>query len=257
MTTHVRFDADRATHLAVITIDRPQARNAVNGEMAAAIEAAVDEIEADDALWVTIVTGTSEVFCAGGDLREVAAGSSAMRTKRGGFAGLVRRERRTPLIAAVEGIAVGGGLEIVLAADLAVAGAGARFGIPEVKRSVLAAAGGLFRLGRTIPPRIAMEWALTGDFASAERAYELGLLNDVVPDGTALDAARALAARITVNAPLAVQLSRSVMLEATSLPEDQAWDVNREAMREIGRTNDFREGLAAFAEKRPPEWTAT
>lgn len=253
----VRFEPDRESHIAVITLDRPEARNAVNGEMAAAIEDALDTIEADASLWVTIVTGTREMFCSGGDLKEVAAGSGAMRTKRGGFAGIIRRERDTPLIAAVEGPAVGGGTEIVLASDLVVAGQSARFGIPEVKTSVIAAAGGLFRLGRTIPPRIAMEWALTGDLFPAQRAYELGLINAVVPDGTALEAALELAGRITLNAPLAVQLSRHVMLDATYLPEDEAWERNREAMKAVGKTNDFREGLTAFAEKRRPNWTAT
>lgn len=253
----VRFEPDHDAHVGVITLDRPEARNAVNGEMAAAVEEALDAIEADDTLWVTIVTGTREVFCSGGDLKEIAAGSGAMRTQRGGFAGLVRRERAKPLIAAVEGPAVAGGTEIVLASDLVVAGESARFGLPEVKTSLIAAAGGLFRLGRRIPPTIAMEWALTGDYFPAARAAELGLLNEVVPDGTALEAALRLAARITANAPLAVQLSRAVMLEATPLPEDQAWQRNKQAMRDIGKTNDFREGLAASAEKRNPTWTAS
>lgn len=253
----VRFESDRQSHTAVITLDRPEARNAVNGEMAAAIEEAVDTVEADDALWLTIVTGTRDIFCSGGDLKEVAAGSGAMRTKRGGFAGLVRRERRKPMICAVEGVAVAGGTEIVLSCDLVVAGESARFGIPEVRTSLVAAAGGLFRLGRVIPPRMAMEWALTGDFFPAARAYELGLINQVVPDGTALEAAHAVAARITRNAPLAVQLSRQLMREATYLPEDEAWALNREAMQAIGRTRDFTEGLKAFAEKRKPDWTAS
>lgn len=253
----VRFEPDHDAHVGLITLDRPEARNAVNGEMAAAIESALDEIESDDGLWVTIVTGTAEMFCSGGDLKEIAAGSGAMRTKRGGFAGIVRRERAKPLLAAVEGPAVAGGTEIVLASDLVVAGESARFGLPEVRTSLIAAAGGLFRLGRKIPPTIAMEWALTGDYFPASRAAELGLVNEVVPDGTALDAARRFAARITANAPLAVQLSRAVMLEATDLPDDEAWQRNRAAMREIGKTNDFREGLKAAAEKRPPKWTAS
>ncbi|SHH04424.1 enoyl-CoA hydratase [Jatrophihabitans endophyticus] len=253
----VQFEPDPDTHVAVIRLDRPEARNAVTGDMAEAIEAALDTVEGDDRLWVTVVTGTDDVFCSGGDLREVAAGDPRMRTRRGGFAGIVRRERRKPLVAAVEGPAVGGGTEIVLASDLVVAGDGATFGLPEVRNSLLAAAGGLFRLGRHIPPTVAMQWALTGDYFPAARAYELGLINEVVPAGDALRAARELAARICRNAPLAVQHSRAVMLEATWLPEDEAWRRNTEAMRELGRTADFHEGMAAAAEKRPPKWTAS
>lgn len=253
----VRFEPDHDTHVGLIALDRPEARNAVNGEMAEAIEESLDAIEDDDALWATLVTGTRDMFCSGGDLKEIAAGSGAMRTKRGGFAGIVWRERTKPLIAAVEGPAVAGGTEIVLAADLIVAGESARFGIPEVKTSLIAGAGALFRLGRTIPPTIAMEWALTGDYFPAARAAELGLINAVVSDGTALEEAMRLAARITANAPLAVQHSRAVMLEATHLAEEQAWQRNKEAMRAIGKTNDFREGLNASAEKRRPKWTAS
>lgn len=253
----VRFEPDHDAHVGLITLDRPEARNAVNGEMAEAIESALDAVEDDESLWVSVVTGTREMFCSGGDLKEIAAGSGAMRTKRGGFAGIVRRERTKPLIAAVEGPAVAGGTEIVLASDLVIAGEGARFGIPEVKTGLVAGAGGLFRLGRTVPPKIAMEWALTGDHVPAARAAELGMINEVVPDGTALESALRLAARITANSPLAVQHSRAVMLEATHLPEHEAWQRNNTALRAIGKTNDFREGLQAAAEKRRPEWTAS
>lgn len=251
----VHFDKDPDAHVAVIRIERPEARNAITAEMANAIECALDEVEADDALWLTVITGTRDTFCSGGDLREVAAGVNGMRTKRGGFAGIVRREHAKPLIAAVEGPAVGGGTEIVLACDLVVAGEDAQFGIPEVRTSLIAGAGALFRLGRTIPPRIAMEWALTGDHFPARRAYELGLINAVVPSGTALEAALELAGRVNANAPLAVRISRRLVREATYLVEDEAWERNREAMREVGRTQDFREGLAAFAEKRRPAWS--
>jgi enoyl-CoA hydratase len=252
------FDVDTGTHVATITIDRPEARNAVNGDVARGIEEAIDAVEDDDRIWVSILTGTPPVFCAGADLKVVGAGRAAeMRTKRGGFAGIVRRERRKPIIAAVEGPALAGGTEIILACDLVVAGVGATFGIPEVRRCIVAGGGGLFRLGRRIPYAIAMEWALTGDAYSATRAAELGLINQVVPDGGALEGARALAARVCVNAPLAVQHSRGVVIDATYLPEDEAWSRSNEAVRAIATTNDFREGVQAFIEKRPPVWTAT
>jgi enoyl-CoA hydratase len=254
----VLFEADPATHVATITINRPEARNAVNGAVASGVEAAIDQIEADASIWAAILTGAPPVFCAGADLKVVGSGNaSEMRTKRGGFAGIVRRERRKPVIAAVEGPALAGGTEIILACDLVVAGDTATFGIPEVRRSIVAGGGGLFRLGRRIPFAIAMEWALTGDAYSAERAAQLGLINEVVPAGTSLAKARELAARICANAPLAVQLSRDVVIDATYLPEDEAWRRSNEAVRAISRTNDFLEGVNAFIEKRPPRWTAS
>jgi enoyl-CoA hydratase len=254
----VQFDADAATHVAVITIDRPEARNAVNGAVATGIEAAIDQVEADPSIWVAILTGTPPVFCAGADLKVVGSGNaSEMRTKRGGFAGIVRRERRKPVIAAVEGPALAGGTEIILACDLVVAGDTATFGIPEVRRSIVAGGGGLFRLGRRIPYAIAMEWALTGDAYSADRAAQLGLINEVVPAGTALAKARELAGRICKNAPLAVQLSREVVIDATYLPEEEAWQRSNEAVRTVAKTNDFVEGVNAFIEKRPPAWSAS
>jgi enoyl-CoA hydratase len=254
----VLFEADPETHVATVTINRPEARNAVNGEVASGIEAAIDQIEADSSIWVTILTGAPPCFCAGADLKVVGSGKAAeMRTKRGGFAGIVRRERSKPVIAAVEGPSLAGGTEIILACDLVVAGDTATFGIPEVKRSLVAGGGGLFRLGRRIPYAIAMEWALTGDAYSAERAAQLGLINEVVPAGTALEKARELAGRICVNAPVAVQLSRGVVIDATYLPEDEAWQRSNEAVRAVSRTSDFHEGVNAFIEKRPPRWSAS
>ena len=253
----VRFEPEPENHLAVITIDRPEARNAVNAEVAQGIEEAVDAIEADDRIWVGILTGVPPVFSAGGDLKEIGKGRvKTLHTKRGGFAGFVRRERRKPFIAAVDGYALAGGTELALACDLVVASRGSTFGIPEVKRAVVAGAGGLFRLGRRIPFAVAMEWALTGDAYPAERAAELGLVNELAESGKALEAARALAARITVNAPVAVQLSRRLMLEATHLvDEDEAWERNRAVVRAAGETEDFAEGMKAFVEKRAPLWT--
>jgi enoyl-CoA hydratase len=243
-------------HYAIITINRPQARNAVNGAVANGIEAGIDRIEDDDDLWVGIVTGVPPVFCAGADLKEINSGNAAaLQTKRGGFGGIVTRERVKPILAAVDGPALAGGTEIVLACDLVVASRSATFGIPEVKRSLAAAAGGLFRLGRKIPLNIAMECALTGDPISAERAHHHGLVNVLCEDGQALDEAMTLADRICANAPVAVRASRKVVLEATNAPDDVGWKMSIDAMAQAMGSADFKEGLTAFIEKRPPNWT--
>jgi enoyl-CoA hydratase len=243
-------------HYAIITINRPQARNAVNGAVANGIEAGIDRIEDDDDLWVGIVTGVPPVFCAGADLKEINSGNAAaLQTKRGGFGGIVTRERVKPIVAAVDGPALAGGTEIVLACDLVVASGSATFGIPEVKRSLAAGAGGLFRLGRKIPLNIAMECALTGDPISAERAHHHGLVNALCEDGQALDAAMTLADRICANAPVAVRASRKVVLEATNAPDDVGWKMSIDAMAQAMGSADFKEGLTAFIEKRPPNWT--
>ncbi|RLV47445.1 enoyl-CoA hydratase [Nocardioides mangrovicus] len=255
-TSSVRYEPDPERHVAVVTIDRPEARNAVNGEVAYAIEAALDDVETDDELWVTVLTGGPRTFCSGADLKVVSTeGARSFTTRKGGFAGIVRRERLKPLIAAVEGPAVAGGTEILLACDLIVAGRSATFGIPEVKRAIVAAGGGLFRLGRKIPPTVAMEWALTGEQFPADRAYEVGLVNEVCPDGTALERALALADRITTNAPIAVQQSRKVMLEGTWAEEADAWRMSRAATDVVYHSEDFKEGMQAFFEKRPPKWS--
>jgi enoyl-CoA hydratase len=243
-------------HYAIVTINRPQARNAVNGAVANGIEAGIDRIEDDDDLWVGIVTGVPPVFCAGADLKEINSGNAvALQTKRGGFGGIVTRERVKPIVAAVDGPALAGGTEIVLACDLVVASGSATFGIPEVKRSLAAAAGGLFRLGRKIPLNIAMECALTGDPISAERAHHHGLVNVLCEDGQALDGAMTLADRICANAPVAVRASRKVVLEATNAPDDVGWKMSIDAMAQAMGSADFKEGLTAFIEKRPPTWT--
>jgi enoyl-CoA hydratase len=240
---------------AVITINRPEARNAVNAEVARGIEDAVDKIEADDGTWVGILTGVPPVFSAGADLKEINAGNAAnLQTERGGFAGIVWRERTKPLIAAVDGPALAGGTEIVLACDLVVASTNATFGIPEVKRSLVAGAGALFRLGRMLPLNIAMELAVTGDPIAAEVAHHHGLVNRLVEPGQALDAATALAEQICANAPLAVRASRRVVIEATQAPDEVGWKLSAEAMAEAMKSEDLREGLTAFIEKRPPRW---
>ncbi len=248
-------DFEQRGPFAVITINRPEARNAVNGDVAKGIEEAIDKVEADDSIWVGVLTGVPPVFCAGADLKEINSGNAAsLTTARGGFAGFVQRERTKPIIAAVDGPALAGGTEIVLASDLVVASTTATFGIPEVKRSLVAGAGGLFRLGRKIPLNIAMELTLTGDPIDATRAHEFGLVNRLVEPGEALDAAITLAEQICANAPVAVRESRKIVLEATNAPDDVGWRMSMEGMGVAMQSEDFSEGLMAFIEKRPPVW---
>lgn len=242
-------------HVALITIRRPEARNAVNGEVATAMEAAIDQLEDDPAVWVGVVTGEGSVFSAGADLKAIAAGQAgALATAKGGFAGIASREREKPLIAAVDGPALAGGCEIALSCDLIVASTAAAFGLPEVKRSLAAAAGGLFRLPRAIPRNIAMEVILTGDPLSAERAHQFGLVNTLVEPGQALAAAIELAERICVNAPLAVRASRKVVTAAATATDDELWKMSVSAMGQLMQTEDFQEGPRAFIEKRAPQW---
>jgi enoyl-CoA hydratase len=241
--------------VAVLTINRPEARNAVNGDVARTMEEGLDRLEEDEDIWVGIVTGAGPVFSAGADLKAIASGQAAdLQTKRGGFGGIAARQRTKPLIAAVDGPALAGGTEIVLSCDLVVASTNARFGIPEVKRSLVAAAGGLFRLPRALPRNIAMELALTGDPIDAERAHHFGLVNELVEPGKALEAALALAERINANAPIAVRQSRRVLLEGMLADDDTAWKVTFDAMAKAMATEDFAEGPRAFIEKRAPEW---
>jgi enoyl-CoA hydratase len=253
------IDYDKQGNLAVITINRPDARNAVNTAVAQGIEAAIDKMEADDDVWVGILTGARTakgyIFCAGADLKQMSTDPAGMNTQKGGFGGLVRRERTKPLIAAVDGPALAGGTELALACDLLVASRTAVFGIPEVKRNLVAAAGGLFRLPRKLPRNVAMEMALTGrlDFP-AERAHQFGWVNVLCDEGGALDAAKTLAAQICENAPLAVRESRRIMLAATDQPDDVGWKLSGEGIVKMFATEDFKEGLAAFVEKRAPRW---
>ena len=241
--------------VAVLTLNRPEARNAVNGDVAREMEAHLDKLEADDDIWLGIVAGNGPVFCAGADLKAIASGQAGeLQTKRGGFAGIATRERTKPLIAAVDGPALAGGTEIVLSCDLVVASTNAKFGIPEVKRSLVAAAGGLFRLPRALPLNIAMEAALTGDPISAERAAHFGLVNELVEPGKAKEAALALAERISANAPLAVRESRQVVLAALRGDDEHLWKITIEAMAKVMSSEDFNEGPRAFIEKRAPQW---
>ena len=246
-------------HVALVTIDRPEARNAVNGVVASGLEAAVDATEADDDIRAVVLTGAGrEAFCAGADLKEVSAGrGSALRTERGGFAGFVYRERSKPWIAAVNGKALAGGTELVLACDLVVAVRQAAFGLPEVLRGLIAAAGGLYRLPRAIPPNNALELVLTAGQLDAERAHGFGLVNRLVDEVDGLrEAALALAAEIARNGPVAVRQSLRVAREANSgLDEAALRALTRDAFERVAASEDFKEGPRAFIEKRAPRWT--
>ena len=241
--------------VALLTIKRPEARNAVNGDVARGMEAAIDRLEDDPDVWVGIVTGEGPVFSAGADLKAIAAGQAGeLQTERGGFGGIARRERDKPLIAAVDGPALAGGCEIALACDLIVASTNAAFGLPEVKRSLAAVAGGLFRLPRALSPTVAMEVVLTGDPIPAQRAYDLGMVNELVEPGQAVTAALALAERICANAPLAVRESRKIVRAALTSDDETLWKMSFTAMATLAATEDFAEGPRAFIEKRPPAW---
>jgi enoyl-CoA hydratase len=240
----------------VMRLDRPEARNAINAETSAALEAAIDRLEADDDLWVGILTHTGPVFCAGADLKVVASGGGrGIATERGGFAGICNRRRVKPIIAALEGAAVAGGCEIALACDVIVATAAVSFSIPEAKRALVATGGGPFRLTQVVGPKLANELVMTGDPLDATRAHALGMVNQLVEPGRALDAALALAERINANAPLAVRESLALSREAVDRPEADSWAATAAASRRNAATEDFTEGPRAFVEKRPPRWT--
>lgn len=245
--------AERRDRTLVITINRPAARNAVNLAVARRIAAAVDELDGDDALVVGVLTGSDGTFCSGMDLKAFVQGESPVVDGRG-FAGLTAAPPRKPLIAAVEGYALAGGCELALACDLVVAAQGARFGIPEVKRGLVAGAGGLIRLPRRVPPQIAMELALTGDFLDATEAHRHGLVNRLTPDGGALDGACELAAKIGANGPLAVAASKRILTESPDWSQADMWDRQAEIMRPVFASSDAQEGARAFAEKRAPVW---
>src|SRR4051794_13013413 len=232
---------------------RPDARNAVNAALAEGIGTALDELDETTELTVGVITGAGKGFSSGMDLKAFVAGESAWYGDRG-FAGIVQRPPQKPLVAAVEGFAVAGGCEIALACDLIVAARGARFGVPEVKRSLVAAGGALLRLPRRLPYGIAMELALTGDPIDAERAQELGLVNVLADEGGALDAALELAGRIAANGPLALAATKRILTEAPSWPEEEFWQRQGEIAGPVMASEDAREGAKAFAEKRDPAW---
>ena len=246
--------------IALITLNRPEARNAVNGDVASGMEDAIDQMEADPGVWVGVLRANTEgqanpVFSAGADLKAINSGQAGgLGTKRGGFGGFVYRERTKPVIVAVDGLATAGGCEIVLAADLVVATTRSSFGLAEVKRNLIAGAGGLFRLPRAIGQSAAMEVILTGEPLAAERAYALGLVNRLVEPGTAVDVAIALAEKICENAPLAVQASRKVVLAAAYEDDETLKKLTNDLFAGVMASEDTKEGLTAFIEKRTPQW---
>jgi len=244
---------ERRDNVLVITLNRPEARNAVNLELAEGIAAGLDELDSDVALSVGVITGAGGFFCAGMDLKAFVTGQRPWVGDRG-FAGIVQRAARKPLIAAVEGFAVAGGFEIALACDLIVASAGAKFGTPEVKRSLVAAGGALLRLPQRMPYGMAMELALTGDTITAERAAEFGVVNRVTEAGGALDAALELAATISKNAPLALIASKEVLQKQRDWDEGEFWQKQGEIIGPVFGSEDAQEGAKAFAEKRDPVW---
>lgn len=239
--------------IVTITINRPEVRNAVNRAVTLGVAAALDELDARDDLRVGILTGAGGTFCAGMDLKAYLRGEQP-RIEGRGILGIAQTPPRKPMIAAVEGYALAGGFEAVLACDLLVAGRSAQFGIPEVKRGLAAMAGGLMRLPRRIPQQIAMEAALTGDMLSAELLHHFGLVNRLVEDGQALAAAVELAHKIVANAPMAVAASKRVIVESRDWPIDEMFERQARITGHILNSEDAREGAAAFAEKRPPEW---
>lgn len=236
----------------VITLNRPEAKNAVNKALAEGVAAAIDQLDSDDTLFVGIITGANNTFCSGMDLKGFLRGETPFLPGRG-FAGLTESLPKKPLIAAVDGYALAGGMEIALSCDLIVANKDAKFGIPEVKRGLAAAAGGLIRLPRQLPYRVAMELALTGDFYGAEQAQQWGLVNRVT-DGIALNAALELAEKIADNGPLAVVASKHIVAESRLWTEEEMWKKQGKAIGNVFVSEDAREGAAAFAEKRKPNW---
>lgn len=244
---------ERRGRTLVIILNRPDARNAVNAALAHGVAAGLDELDGDDELSVGVITGAGNGFCAGMDLKAFVAGESPYVDGRG-FAGIAQRSASKPVIAAIEGFAVAGGLEVALACDLIVAAKGAKLGIPEVKRSLVAAGGALLRLPRRIPYHVAMELALTGDPMSAERAAEVGLVNRVAKPGAALDDALELADSIAKNGPLALRASKRILVEEPGWSEDEKWQKQGEISGPVFGSEDAREGATAFAEKREPQW---
>jgi crotonobetainyl-CoA hydratase len=255
---------ERRGHVLLVTLNRPEVRNAVNLAVTLALGGALEEAERDRGIWAVVLTGAGDkAFCAGVDLKAVARGESVMpadpERAAWGFAGYVSHHISKPTIAAVNGFALGGGTEISLASDLVVAAESASFGLPEVRRGIFAGAGGLFRLPAQIPKKIAMEMILTGEPITAQRALELGLVNRLVPRDQVVDAAMDLAGKIIANAPLAVQASKRVancIRDGRAQNEAEYWELSRSEALALKRTADAAEGPRAFAEKRTPRWEA-
>jgi crotonobetainyl-CoA hydratase len=254
---------ERRGNILVITINRPDARNAVNAAVSIGVGDALQQAQDDPEIWAVVITGAGDKsFCAGADLVALSRRENIYHPDHPewGFAGYVSHFTDKPTIAAVNGTALGGGTELALASDLVVARRGAKFGLPEVKRGLIAAAGGVFRIVDQLPRKIAMQLLVTGDPISAEEAQRWGLVNEIVEDSeSVLDAALALAQRITVNAPLAVQASKRVAagVDDGAITDEKArWDRSNRETRAVFKSEDAREGPLAFAEKRPPVWKA-
>ena len=244
---------EKQSGVMIVTINRPEAKNAMNKAAAEGIAAAMDELDNSNDLRVAILTGAGGTFCSGMDLKGFLTGELPV-VKGRGFAGLVERPPNKPLISAVEGYALAGGFELLLASDLIVAAANAKFGIPEPKRGLVAGAGGLLRLPKQIPPRIAMEYALTGEFFNAQRAYELGLINRITDEGKALEGALKLAEAIVANGPLAVAVTKQIIRDSADWAQGEMWAKQAPLMGPVFTSEDAREGAAAFAQKRAPQW---
>ena len=253
---------ERRGNVMVITINRPEARNAVNGAVSVGVGDALDEAQHDPEVRAVVITGAGDKsFCAGADLKAISRRENLYHPDHGewGFAGYVHHFIDKPTIAAVNGTAFGGGTELALASDLVVADERAQFGLPEVKRGLIAAAGGVFRIVQQLPRKVAMELLLTGEPITAADAFEWGLINQVVKAGTVLEAALALAARVTVNAPLSVQASKRIAYgvdDGVVTDEEAGWARTMNEMRDLLRSEDAKEGPLAFAEKREPVWKA-
>ena len=245
---------DTRGRVAILTLNRPEARNAVDRPLAEAIAAALDELDGDPALAVGVLAGAGKGFCAGMDLKAFAATGDRPWVGDRGFAGIVRRPPEKPLVAAVEGFAVGGGFEIVLACDLVVAERGAKLGIPEVRRGLVAAGGALRRLPRRLPEPLALELALTGELITAERAHALGAVNRLAEPGEALAGALDLAEQIAANGPLALRAAKAVLQRQWSWSDDEFFDRQAAIVDPVQQSEDAREGARAFTEKRPPVW---
>jgi enoyl-CoA hydratase len=237
----------------IVTISRPHVRNAINHATAVDIAAAMDQLDARDDLAAGVITGAGTSFCAGMDLKAFLDGERPSTPERG-FGGLVEKPPAKPLVAAVNGPAIAGGFEMVLACDLIVAADDAVFGLPEVKRGLVAAAGGLLRLPRRIPYHLAMEWALSGDYVPARRAYEVSLVNRLVPRADVLTEALALATAIAANSPLALRATKRTIVESVDWAADEAFVRQREISEPVRASEDAREGARAFTEKRAPVW---
>lgn len=254
---------ERRGNTLIITINRPEARNAVNAAVSTGVGDALQEAQDDAQIWAVVITGSGDKsFCAGADLKAISKGENIFHPDHAewGFAGFVQHYIDKPIIAAVNGTALGGGSEIALGCDLVVAQASAQFGLPEVKRGLIAAAGGMFRIVDQLPRKVAMQLLLTGEPISADEALRWGLINQVVPDGSSvLEAAVALAERITCNAPLAVQASKRVAAgvdDGVIAAEQEAWKRSNREMRTVFSSEDAMEGPMAFAQKRAPVWKA-